>query len=413
MNSGPGGDMDARRVDELEPGMILAEDVTSSDGRLLFRAGIALDERHIEALGRIGLETVAVEPEQCSLSPDVLRDVEEYVREFFLYMDPDFPPAVEMFRAALELTGTAVAKGWCLPSLEERRAVNVEHMEDLFHTGLGTPETLVEHEAELASFPDIYFRIKEVLEDDSASADRIAKVVSTDMSLSAKLIKLVNSPLYGFSQTVDSVSRAIALAGAKELSTLALGISAINYFKDIPPELIDMRTFWRHSITCAVFAKLLAARHAGLAPERFFTAGLLHDVGRLILFKKLPYASTEAMLFARENTMPLVEAEQTVMGFRHTDVSEPLLRSWQFPQPLADLINLHHDPMDHDAPLEAAVVHVADNLANCVEIAQGGMYVLPGLQADAWATLDMEPEDLQGLVRQYQGQIDVILDAFF
>ena len=166
--------------------------------------------------------------------------------------------------------------------------------------------------------------------------------------------------LYGFPQTIDSVSRAVALVGAKELSTLALGISAINYFHDIPAELVDMKTFWRHSITCGIFAKLLAGTQTGLAPERFFIAGLLHDVGRLIMFKKLPYASTEAMLFARENSIPLVEAERSIMEFCHTDISEPLLASWKFPEGLSNMINFHHNPMEFPNPLEPAIIHIAE-----------------------------------------------------
>lgn len=406
--------MGIKRLEELTEGMVLATDLKASDGRLLFKSGTELEERHIELLKRVGVAEADVEAGLCDLSDETLRDIEDYVRDFFLYVDPDFQPTISMYQIALDLTAQAVGEGWCLPDVSERRASNVEHMEDLFIRGMGTPETIVKHETELTSFPDIYFRIKEVLEDESASANQIAKVVSTDMSLSAKLIKLVNSPLYGFPQTIDSISRAVALVGAKELSTLALGISAINYFKDIPSELVDMKTFWRHSITCGIFAKILAGTQKGLSPERFFIAGLLHDVGRLIMFKKLPYASTEAMLFARENSIPLIEAERSVMDFCHTDISTPLLESWKFPEGLSNMINFHHNPMEFPNPLEPAVIHVADNLTNAVEIAQGGMYVLPGLDEEAWGLLGIEPEPfLRDAVEKYKEQIDTILSAFF
>jgi len=403
-----------KRLEELTAGMVLASDLKASDGRLLFKSGTELEERHLALLERVGVESADVEAGSCALSDDMLLDIEDYVRDYFLYVNPDFAPAMELFNISLELTGSAVANGWCLPDVDERRATNVEHMEDLFLKGMGAPETVVKHETELSSFPDIYFRIKEVLEDDSASANQIANVVSTDMSLAAKLIKLVNSPLYGFPQTIDSISRAVALVGAKELSTLALGISAINYFKDIPPELVDMKTFWRHSITCGIFAKILAGTQSGLSQERFFIAGLLHDVGRLIMFKKLPYASTEAMLFARENSIPLVEAERSVLDFCHTDISEPLLASWQFPEGLSNMINYHHNPMEFPNPLEPAIINVADNLANTVEIAQGGMYVLPGIDEEAWELLGIDSKPfLRESVEQYREQIDIILNAFF
>ncbi len=401
-----------KHLDELTAGMTLASDLIASDGRLLFKSGTELEDRHLTLLKRVGVTEVDVEAGTGDLSDDQIREIEEYVRDFFLYVDPDFAPAIQLFHLALNLTANSVAEGWELPDLNQRRATNVEHMEDLFLIGMGSPDTIVKHESELTSFPDIYFRIKEVLEDESASADKIAKIVSTDMSLAAKLIKLVNSPLYGFPQTIDSVSRAVALVGAKELSTLALGISAINYFHDIPAELVDMKTFWRHSITCGIFAKLLAGTQTGLAPERFFIAGLLHDVGRLIMFKKLPYASTEAMLFARENSIPLVEAERSIMEFCHTDISEPLLASWKFPEGLSNMINFHHNPMEFPNPLEPAIIHIADNMANAVEIAQGGMYVLPGIDEEAWEISGVKPEMLEGIVEQYKEQIDIILSAF-
>ncbi|ADU61075.1 MAG: HDOD domain-containing protein [Pseudodesulfovibrio sp.] len=401
-------------LDQLTAGMVLSGDLKSADGRLLFRSGTPLEARHIELLRRVGVSGAEVEPPASELPPETLREIEEYVRGFFLYANPDSAPVIAMFRMALEMTGEAVSKGWQLPDANTRRAASVEHMQDIFLKGMGTPETIARHETELASFPDIYFRIREVLEDESASSARIAKVVGTDMSLSAKLIKLVNSPLYGLSQPIDSISRAVTLVGAKELSTLALGISAINYFKDIPHELVDMRTFWRHSITCGIFAKILAGTQVGISPERSFIAGLLHDVGRLILFKKLPYASTEAMLFARENSIPLVEAERAVMDFTHTDISRPLLAAWKFPEELADMINYHHNPMEFPNPLEPAIVHVADCLTNAVEIAQGGMYVVPDVDEDAWELLGLDAETvLVAAADRYCEQIDNILEAFF
>lgn len=405
--------MGNKKMDELSNGMVLASDLLAEDGRLLFKAGTELEDRHIELLKRVGIKEADVEPSAGTLSDEELREVEDYVRDFFLYVNPDFPPCQEMFRIALDNVAVAVAKGWDLPDETTRRAANVEHMEDLFIRGMGSPATIVEHETELASFPDIYFRIREVLEDGSASAERIAQVVSTDMSLSAKLLKLVNSPLYGFPSSIDSVSRAVALVGAKELSTLALGISAINYFKDIPPELVNMETFWRHSITCGILAKILASKQTGLSVERFFVAGLLHDVGQLILYKKLPYACTEAMLFARENSIPLVEAEQSILDFCHTDISEPLLKSWEFPEGLSNMVNYHHNPMEFPNPLEPAIIHVADILSNVVEISQGGMYVLPAMDEDAWELLGIEPSALGETVEEYKTQIDIIMQAFF
>lgn len=401
------------RVDDLKTGMVLSCDLKTDDGRLLLPCGVELEEKHLQLLHRLGFDEVEVEAAQAELDEETLLEIEDYVRDYFLYSDPDHPAVMELFRIALDRTAVKVAGGWSLPSVEDRRAQSVEHMEDLFLKDMGGPADISKSETELESFPDIYFRIREVLDSPNVSADRLATVVSTDVGLSAKLLKLVNSPFYGFPSSIDSISRAIALVGGKELSTLALGISTINYFKDIPPELINMEMFWRHSISCGIFAKLIASEQTGVQPERLFIAGLLHDVGRLIMFKKLPYASREAMLFARENCIPLCEAEQSVIGYGHTDVSNELLQAWKFPENLSLAINHHHDPMSQPNPLEPAIVSLADIMANAVGISDGGMYVIPGFDSEAWELLGISPAFLRGALGQHDEQIELILSAFF
>ena len=299
-----------------------------------------------------------------------------------------------------------------MPTEDQRLARNLEFMKDLFHIGEGSARDIVNHETELATFPDIYFRIKEVLDAPQSSAKDIADVVSTDVGLSAKLLKLVNSPFYGFADTIGSIAHAVSLVGIKEISTLALGISTINFFKDIPPELMDMKTFWRHSLSCGIFARLLGSQISGASPDRLFTAGLLHDVGRLIIFKKQPYASVQALLYARENMVPLVDAEAEALGYDHTEVASLLLSAWNFPASILDAISHHHAPKASQNPMEAAVIQIADNLTNAVEISSGGMYVLPGIQDGAWESLGLNASRLVAIVEQYDRHIEGVLDAF-
>lgn len=405
--------MTKKRIDELQIGMVLASDLKTEDGRLLLPSGMELEEKHLQLLERVGIEEVEVAQAGTELDEQDLQRIEDYVRDFYLYVNPDHPAIIELFRISLDRTVAKVASGWELPSVETRRAQSVEHLGDLFLKDMGGPEEIAKHETELESFPDIYFRIREVLDSPNVSAERLGKVVSTDVGLSAKLLKLVNSPFYGFPSSIDSISRAVALVGGKELSTLALGISTINYFKDIPPELISMEKFWRHSISCGIFAKIIAGRQSGVQSERLFIAGLLHDVGRLIMFKKLPYASREAMLFSRENSIPLHEAELSVIGFGHTDIGKPLLEAWKFPENLSTAINYHHDPMAQPNSLEPAIVNLADCMANAVDIAEGGMYAMPGIQKDVWELLGLTTEFLREAVQEHDEQVELIRSAFF
>ncbi len=399
-------------TEHLEPGMILARNVSGADGSILLQKGLELEPEHIELLADAGQGSVIIQPTRTREDQQrIVNQSLDYVRSFFMVVDPDSPVFNEIFRLVLEETVKAVHKGWDLPCQSELRAYDVEHLDDLFVKDEGKPEDIVTHETELVSFPDIYFKIKDVLDAPSSSADDIARVVNTDMSLAAKLLKLVNSPFFGFPTTIDSVARAVSLIGVRELSTLALGISAINFFKDIPPELISMKVFWRHSLSCAVFGKLIATR-ANLPAERFFTAGLLHDAGRLILFKNMPKASTQALLFARNNLIPLVDAENEVMDYDHTTIGKDLLEAWQFPTSLTDIIAHHHSPMAADTPKDAAVIQLADNMANAAEISAGGTFVLPGMDDGAWDLLGLEVKTFKHLFADHARNIDEIVNSF-
>lgn len=400
-------------TEHLEPGMILARNVPGADGSVFLAAGQALAAEHIAALQDMAVSEVLVRFPQNRPDPEFLgRLAVSHTHRFFLYVDADSPAMNALFAACAERTLAALDQGWTPPCADDLMARNVEHLSDLFAKDAGTPQDIVSNECELASFPDIYFRIKEVLDSPTSSSQDMARVVESDLALTAKLLKLVNSPFYGLSAAVDSVARAISLIGSAELSNLALGITAINFFKDIPPELMDMKTFWRHSLSCGVFARLLAARIPGLPPDRFFTAGLLHDAGRLVIFKNLPYASVEALLFARNNMLPLVAAERRVLGYDHAEVARLLLSAWKFPAQLTAAIAHHHTPSASPDPREAAVVQLADNLANAAGISTGGTFVLPGMENGAFESLGLDPGLLGRIMDVHDRSIEELSAVF-
>lgn len=387
-------------INAIKPGMVAAKDVATPEGRVILRRESVVEPWHIQLFSGLNIQSIEVVADG-----DTGQRADEaaaYVLDFFAYVNPDSPAMAELYTYVSELVANRLAQGWQLPSLAERRADNVEHLVDVFPMEIVEPERIVAHESEVASFPDVYLKLREEVDSPKASVQSLSALVSHDISLSAKLLKLVNSPLYGFPEAVDSIERAISLVGIRELSTLAMGITAINYFQGIPPELVDMRTFWRHSISCGILAKILAQHLGEKQVERFFIAGLLHDVGRLVLFKKMPYASTEALIYARNNFVPIVEAERTVFEFTHTDVSSHLLAQWKFPQHLSELINFHHDPLAAPTPRLATIIHVADVLANAVQIAGGGMYLLPPFYDEAWELLGLPEHGIRRAMAEFE-----------
>lgn len=399
---------------DLKPGMVLAVELKTPDGRVLLPAGAQLAPNHLALMERMGVEEAQV---RAVYSPEELEKAAGWVKNFFLYVNHEDPIMAKLYELAVQATAESMADGFVPPERDEQLDADNEHLADLFIRGEGGPVDMVDHEEKIASFPDVYFRLREVLKKPSASAKDIARVVGADAGLSAKLLKLVNSPLYGFSSKVDTVDRAVALVGERELTTLAVGISAVSYFKDIPPELVNMRIFWKHSLTCAVMAALLAAKvgkRGGpeVAVEQCFTAGLLHDVGKLILFKKLPYASVMGLQYARDQFFPLVEAERDVFGFDHAQVAEVLLSRWGLPRDLTEAVAKHHDPLAAQNKRKAAVIQLADNMANALEIAEGGRFVLPGMSPGAFELLGMPPDHLDEIATQGLIQVAEMASAF-
>ncbi|HKK14248.1 MAG TPA: HDOD domain-containing protein [Gammaproteobacteria bacterium] len=221
----------------------------------------------------------------------------------------------------------------------------------------------------LVSPPDICVRLLELTEDLDASAADIGGVITQDPSLTARLLRMVNSSFYSFPSRIDTVSRAVAVVGIRELYRLVLAVSAVQMFSRIPAGLVNMDTFWRHSIYTGLIARALARRVRVLHPERLFVAGLLHDIGSLVLYHKAPEQAREMLVQADGDEERLHGLEREILGFTHADIGGHLLELWQLPAALRTAVTFHHDPGAlEEVTLEAALVHLGDVFANHSEI---------------------------------------------
>ena len=240
---------------------------------------------------------------------------------------------------------------------------------------------------QLASFPDVYYRIDEALKDSRSSASHLADVICTDTSLSAKLLGLANSAFYGVPSKIDTITKAITFIGTKQISTLAMGVLAIRFFKGIPIQFIDMKAFWTHSVACGAFASILAQNKTGLSEERFFVAGLLHDIGRLVMSLGLPRNTTYTIGESRRRSIPVYVVENERLCYDHTQVGEALLQKWDFPQTLQHAVRYHHEPETSPYPLESSIIHLADIMAIAFQFGHSGELAVPPLAEKAWEAL--------------------------
>lgn len=206
--------------------------------------------------------------------------------------------------------------------------------------------SLVERLDELPPLPAVAARVLAMAEDERTSAIDLAHVLSTDQALTAKLIRISNSAFYGFARRISTVREAVVVLGFRQVRQVALGTSMMTAFR-VPSRLasvFDVDLFWGHSVAVAVAAESIAKRTRAARAEDAFTAGILHDIGRLVFSLLEPDRFREAVELARDARVPLEEAELVVLGTSHTELGEALGRRWKFPTHLADAIAQHHDP---------------------------------------------------------------------
>lgn len=270
-----------------------------------------------------------------------------------------------------------------------------------------TPETLVNKSLELVSPPSTYAQLDTLIKDPNSSAEDISDVINTDPALVTRLLKVVNSPFYGFPSQINTISRAITIIGTRELTHLVLATSVIDAFKGIPSSLINMTEFWRHSLACAIAAKYLAKACGQRATERYFISGLLQNIGALVIYQSVPEMAREAINSAEFGHEVIYKAEQRILGFDHTDVGQALVKAWRLPNSLDEVVKCHHSPSQAvNFPLEVAVVHIADIMVSAAQLGHSGDTHVPPLDPDAWDLLGLDVKVIPEILQELTSQLD-------
>ena len=274
------------------------------------------------------------------------------------------------------------------------------------------PQDLVRGTVKLVSLPEIFIKVNSMVDDPSCSASDIGRYISKDPALTARLLKIANSPLYGFPSRIDTVSRSITVIGTRGLRDLILASSTIDAFSKIKSDFIDMNQFWSHSLYCGVLARILATKCNALHTEPFFVSGLLHDIGKLIIQHKLPEMAREVQIREDESTLERHELENEVIGFNHAQVGGELLRAWKLPVNIQDAVEFHHTPsMAKESPLGAAIIHIADSIAK-----SEGMAVSSDknnrIEPIAWAITGLDQGSIDEVLDEVEVQYRISLELF-
>ncbi len=274
-------------------------------------------------------------------------------------------------------------------------------------------ETIVEQAEELATLPDIYVRIKLVLDDPTSSHTDIADALSTDSAMTARVLRIANSAFYGRSGQLSTVSGAVGLLGTQQVHDLVLATAVIQTLEDSFPPALRPSVFWRESLLAGSASKLLAEQCGFLDSERMFVAGLLAQVGQVVLFEQLPTRMLAVAQAAMDSGQPVSELQRQRFGFDYADVGAALFASWQLPAALISPIRYHTDPQATDAVLlEAAIVHIAVALATAETQQRSLDQVITGLNHQAWEATELSPELLELLQREAIALADQLTHVF-
>lgn len=262
------------------------------------------------------------------------------------------------------------------------------------------PKDLVKGIAKLASLPEVCVRVNEMVDDPRYSAADVGKVISRDTALTAQLLRIANSSFFNFPAKINTISRAVTVIGERELRYLVLALSAVRAFNQVPVELTNMASFWRHSVYCGVVSRLIAAKCHVLHGERLFVAGLLHDVGMLVILNRVPELERVALYRSHTGIEPVYLAEREVLGCDHADVGAELLRQWNMPTVLTETVACHHEiEKAEDAKLDAAIVHLANVIANRAELPLD-YDVIPEFNPRAWELTGLDENILPDIAEE-------------
>ena len=249
-------------------------------------------------------------------------------------------------------------------------------------------------------------KVSKKLDDFNVSINDLSKIINSDPVLTETILKHCNSAKYGFARKIMTINDAISIIGFKTLKTIIFTIvSKSSFNKELKGYELEKGDLWKNSISCAVYSRYIAELISYNAPEQAFTAGLLRDVGKLVLNEYVKEDQEKIIKMVTKENIPFSEAEEKVLGLSHCQIGAIVAKKWNFPQALIDSIKYHHNPEKaeteqcEDMDL-VRIVHLSDSLSVMLGYGIGNDGMLNDINISSYTKLGFkaEPENLELLI---------------
>jgi len=267
----------------------------------------------------------------------------------------------------------------------------------------------IEGISSLPTLPVVASRINKLLENPQTTAEEVGKAIAIDPALASKVLKLVNSAFYGFPGKISTITHAIVILGFSTIKNIVLTTSIFEAFKETNAEKpkFKIEDLWLHSIACGAASQCIAKQIGFKDRETCFIAGLIHDIGKTILFLYAPREIQEIIEKSIARDTLFYETEKIACDILHTETGSKLAQHWKLPENLSAPIELHHEPPpDHPYFMISAIVHTADILVRAMDYGNGGDEKIPCISKKVWQALGMENIDLQVLLGHIKEEVE-------
>jgi len=268
-----------------------------------------------------------------------------------------------------------------------------------------TLDRVVQSVQDLPSLPAVVMELLGNIEQEDVDISVLAKKVSYDQALTAKTLRLANASSFGLQVKVTTIQQAITFLGFRSTRNLITAAAVTGCFPNGLCPGFDDKAFWRHSIATAVCARALA-RRMRFNQDYAFTAGLLHDIGRLVLMTAAPQAYGEVVEWRTRHDADWQDAERAVLGVDHVEAGVALAGHWNFSDTMRQAIAFHHAPETPGAGFLAGIVHVANAIVHALDIAGEETERVPRVASIAWDAMGLNEEAYLHLFRETEVQFE-------